>query len=99
MKITLEKIKVGDSFLIEGGGNDHGFGRQIALVRKISKQGNVYCAKFSQKNKCVIAKKHKLQIDKIVGRHPFMSWFWHHCNSSQQDSIVNFLEQNNIERY
>ena len=85
MEINKDKIKVGDAFKVKG--------EEIALVREITKQGIIYCVKFSKEHKCVVAKKYELKIDDILqDRIPFMSWFWHQCNTKQQDDIVYFLE-------
>ena len=49
-------IAIGDAFLVKGGSNSHGAGTQIALVRKITKQGNVYCFKISKRTASVVAR-------------------------------------------
>ena len=93
MEIDKDKIKVGDAFKVKGFENTYGTVEEIALVREITKQGIIYCVKFSKEHKCVVAKKYELKIDDILqNRIPFMSWFWHQCNPKQQDDIVATLE-------
>lgn len=104
MNTNNNKIKVGDAFFVKGGANEHGRGTQVALVRKVTEQGKVFCVKFSQKTKNVVAKNYRLKSEDIINdlytdRLPFMSWFWHQCTPSQQDNIVAFLESEDINNY
>mgnify|MGYP003327643628 CR=1 FL=1 len=68
----MKNIKFGDSFLVEGGGNDYGSGTQIALVNKVTKQGNIYCYKFSMRSQSIVARNHKLKFESIIRTFPFM---------------------------
>tara|TARA_Y100000758_G_C16047446_1_gene420376 strand:- start:741 stop:1112 length:372 start_codon:yes stop_codon:yes gene_type:complete len=82
-----EKIKVGDSFLVEGGGNDLGSGTQIALVNKVTKQGNVYCYKISHSSKNLVAKKHRLDRKRIIRSFPFKLWFNNDIAAADADRL------------
>ena len=82
-----EKIKVGDSFLVEGGGNHLGSGSQIALVNKVTKQGNVYCFKFSHSRGALVAKNHKLDRKRIIRSFPFKLWFNNNISAVDADRL------------
>ena len=82
-----EKIKVGDSFLVEGGGNDLGSGTQIALVNKVTKQGNVYCYKISHSSKNLVAKKHRLDRKRIIRSFHFKLWFNNDIAAADADRL------------
>ena len=82
-----EKIKVGDSFLVKGGGNGYGSGSQIALVNKVTKQGNVYCFKFSHSRGSLVAKNHKLDRKRIIRSFPFKLWFNNNISAVDADRL------------
>ena len=65
---TIDNIKLYDAFLIYGGRNHHGQGKQLAIVNKITKHGNIYCEKFSIRKKHCIGLKCKLDADNIISK-------------------------------
>jgi len=62
----LHKVSVNDCFLVKSGGNQHGHGKQVAVVKRISKKGNVYCDKYRMKPVKCVAKNYKLEPDNII---------------------------------
>ena len=62
-----KETNINDVFEILGGANEHGQGKQLVIVHTITKQGNIYCYKFSTKGK-LIAKKFKLVWDDVIRR-------------------------------
>mgnify|MGYP001245199598 CR=1 FL=1 len=101
--IDKNKIKVGDAFELKSASDIFkigGGGRQIALVREVTLEGNVYCVKFSKWTGDIVSLKYELQLDDIAKDHytglpvqvSFMTWFWNICSHSQQDNIVACLE-------
>jgi len=70
-------IAIGDAFLVKGGSNSHGAGTQIALVRKITKQGNVYCFKISKRTASVVARNYRLETDHVIEAVDFNKWIAH----------------------
>lgn len=87
----MKNIKIGDSFLVEGGGNDYGSGTQIALVNKVTKQGNIYCYKFSMKSQSIVARNHKLKFESIIKTFPFMVWLNNDMSAVNADRLEETL--------
>ncbi len=59
-------MQVGDCYIVESGANQHGAGRQVAVVERINKKGDAYCKKYNRNTLKCIAKNYKLEPDKIV---------------------------------
>ena len=59
-------MNVGDCYIIESGANQHGTGRQVAVVERINKKGDAYCKKYNRNTWKCVAKNYKLELDKIV---------------------------------
>tara|TARA_R100000544_G_C2172801_1_gene33070 strand:- start:62 stop:337 length:276 start_codon:yes stop_codon:yes gene_type:complete len=91
MKYSWEEIKVGDSFVVEGGGNEHGAGKQIVVAHKVTKQNNVFCYKVSFKGK-LLAKNHKLDRNKIVRSFPFKMFLDNDISSHDADRLEEVMK-------
>ena len=65
MKIN---INVNDKFLIKHGANHHGHGTALFVVKRITKQGNVYGEKWHKSKDILINNNYKLEYDYILGR-------------------------------
>lgn len=90
-----KNISVGNSFLIEGGANDHGKGVQIVLVHKVTEQKGIkraYCYKFSIRNQSIIAKNHKLKWESIIRPFPFMMWINQDMSAVNADRLEEILD-------
>ena len=61
------RVQIGDTLLIEGGGNDYGSGEQIFKVTKITSHGNIFGTKHSKRNpNGCLAKNHRLNPVAII---------------------------------
>tara|TARA_Y100001973_G_C5033328_1_gene249152 strand:+ start:345 stop:623 length:279 start_codon:yes stop_codon:yes gene_type:complete len=59
-------IKLGDKFIIEHGANQHGKGKALFELKKITKHGGLYGLKTSLNQKKIFNKNHKLNIDTLI---------------------------------
>tara|TARA_R100000353_G_C6500156_1_gene194008 strand:+ start:926 stop:1387 length:462 start_codon:yes stop_codon:yes gene_type:complete len=63
---TKIKPKLGDKFIIEHGANQHGKGKALFKLTKITKNGNLYGLKTSLDGKRIFNKNHKLNTDTLI---------------------------------
>tara|TARA_R100001510_G_C7514976_1_gene112977 strand:- start:84 stop:335 length:252 start_codon:yes stop_codon:yes gene_type:complete len=59
-------VYIGDKFIIEHGANQHGKGKALFELTKITKNKNLYGLKTSLDGKRIFNKNHKLNTDTLI---------------------------------
>ncbi len=65
-KFQISDLEIGGEYLINGGGNHHGRGKQRMIIHTITKAGNIYGEKYSLNDGHCIGAKCKVALEDIV---------------------------------
>ena len=65
-KFEISDLEIGGEYLINGGGNHHGRGKQRIIIHTITKAGNIYGEKYSLSTGQCIGQKCKVALEDIV---------------------------------
>ena len=65
-KFDISEIEIGKEYLINGGGNHHGRGKQRIVINAITKAGTIFGKKYSLKTGNCIGAKCKVDLEDIV---------------------------------
>jgi len=65
-KFEISDLEIGGEYLINGGGNHHGRGKQRIIIHTITKAGNIYGEKYSLTTGQCIGQKCKVALEDIV---------------------------------